>query len=67
MLLSATYTGYALKTVYSCALGHFRKDPYSIHGGNLCRPEGWEKNLFLMIVSVLEHLKGVGGGGGVTL
>ena len=34
-------------------MGHSRKDPYSPHGG--------EKKLFLMIVNVLGHPKGIGG------
>jgi hypothetical protein len=44
-------------------LGRSRKDPHSPHGGNFCRPEGdrGEKKLFLIIVNVLGHPKGVGG------
>jgi hypothetical protein len=41
-------------------MGRSRKDPYSPHRGNFCRPEG-EKKLFLIIVNVLGHPKGVGG------
>ncbi len=42
-------------------MGYSRKDPYSPHGGNFCRPEGgWAKKLFRIIVNVLEHPKGVG-------
>jgi hypothetical protein len=44
-------------------MSHSRKDPHSPHGGNFCRPEGGEgeKKLFLIIVNVLGHPKGVGG------
>jgi hypothetical protein len=43
-------------------LGCSRKDPYSPHRGNFCRPEGERrKKLFLIIVNVLGHPKGVGG------
>jgi hypothetical protein len=43
-------------------LGRSRKDPYSPHRGNFCHPEGGgEKKLFLIIVNVLGHPKGVGG------
>jgi hypothetical protein len=42
------------------AMGRSRKDPHSPHRGNFCRPEG-EKKLFLIIVNVLGHPKGVGG------
>ena len=42
-------------------LGRSRKDPYSPHRGNFCRPEGEGKKLFLIIVNVLGHPKGVGG------
>ena len=41
-------------------MGRSRKDPHSPHRGNFCRPEG-EKKLFLIIVNVLGHPKGVGG------
>jgi hypothetical protein len=40
-------------------LGRSRKDPYSPHRGNFWR--GGEKKLFLIIVNVLGHPKGVGG------
>jgi hypothetical protein len=40
-------------------MGRSRKDSHSPHRGNFCRPE--EKKLFLIIVSVLGHPKGVGG------
>jgi hypothetical protein len=43
-----------------CVLGRSRKDPHSPHGGNFCCPEG-ETKLFLIIVNVLGHPKGVGG------
>jgi hypothetical protein len=39
-------------------MGRSRIDPYSPHGGNFCREE---KKLFLIIVNVLGHPKGVGG------
>jgi hypothetical protein len=44
-------------------MGRSRKDPYSPHGGNFCRPGGGggEKKLLLIIVNVLGHPKGVGG------
>jgi hypothetical protein len=43
-------------------LGRSRKDPHSPDGVNFCRPErGGEKKLFLIIVNVLGHPKGVGG------
>jgi hypothetical protein len=50
-------------------LGRSRKDPHSPHGGNFCSPEGvgggggggGETKLFLIIVNVLGHPKGVGG------
>jgi hypothetical protein len=42
-------------------MGRSRKDPYSSHGGNFCRPEGEGEKLFLIIVNVLGHPKGVGG------
>jgi hypothetical protein len=43
-------------------MGHSRKDPYSSHRGNFCRPEGeGRKKLFLIIVNVFGHPKGVGG------
>ena len=45
-------------------MGRSRKDPYSPHRGNFCRPDsggGGEKKLFLIIVNVLGHPKGVGG------
>ena len=42
-------------------MGRSRKDPYSPHRGNFCRPGGGEKKLFLIIVNVLGHPKGVGG------
>jgi hypothetical protein len=46
-------------------IGSFQKDPQSTpppppHRGNFCHPEGEGKNLFLIIVSVLGHLKWVG-------
>jgi hypothetical protein len=41
-------------------LGRSRKDPYSLHRGNFCRPEG-EKKLFPIIVNVLGHPKEVRG------
>jgi hypothetical protein len=42
-------------------MGRSRKDPYSPHGGNFSRPEGeGRKKLFLIIVNVLGHPKGVG-------
>jgi hypothetical protein len=41
-------------------MGRSRKDPHSSHGGNFCRLEG-ETKLFLIIVNVLGHPKGVGG------
>ncbi len=40
-------------------MGRSRNDPYSPHGGNLCRPEG--KGRKMIIVNVLGHPKGVGG------
>jgi hypothetical protein len=41
--------------------GSFQKRPYSPHGGNFSRPEGeGRKKLFLIIVNVLGHPKGVG-------
>jgi hypothetical protein len=42
-------------------LGRSRIDPYSPHRGNFCRAEGGEKKLFLIIVNVLGHPKGVEG------
>jgi hypothetical protein len=43
-------------------MGRSRKDPHSPHGGNFCCPEGeGETKLFLIIVNVLGHPKGVGG------
>jgi hypothetical protein len=43
-------------------MDYSRKDPHSPHGGNFCRPERVERNkLFVIIVNVLGHLKGVRG------
>ena len=43
-------------------MGRSRKDPHSPHGGNFGCPEGEEETkLFLIIVNVLGHPKGVGG------
>ena len=43
-------------------MGRSRKDPHSPHGGNFCCPEGeGETKLFLIIVNVLGHPKGVRG------
>jgi hypothetical protein len=44
-------------------IGSFQKRSILPHGGNFCRPEGdrGEKKLFLIIVNVLGHPKGVGG------
>jgi hypothetical protein len=42
-------------------MGRSRKDPHSPHGGNLPSGGGGEKKLFLIIVNVLGHPKGVGG------
>jgi hypothetical protein len=43
-------------------MGCSRKDPYSPHRGNFCCLEGeGKKKLFLIIVNVLGHPKGVGG------
>jgi hypothetical protein len=39
--------------MFQLIMGRSRKDPHSPHRG--------EKKLFLIIVSVLEHPKGVGG------
>ncbi len=48
--------------ILSCyILGRSRKDPYSPHRGNFCCPEGRGEKLFLIIVNVLGHPKGVGG------
>jgi hypothetical protein len=41
-------------------MGYSRKDPHSPHGGNFCCPEGEGRKMFLIIVSVFGHLKGVG-------
>jgi hypothetical protein len=57
-------------------LGCSRKDPPCPQGGNFCCLEGGggEKNLFLIIVSVVGYLKRVGGltsnflhGGGIDV
>jgi hypothetical protein len=55
--------------IYCCS----RKDPHFPHTQNFCHPEE-EKKLFLIIVSVLGHPKGLGGltsnflcGGGVDV
>jgi hypothetical protein len=42
-------------------MGHFRKDPpLPLRRKFLSSAGGWEKNLFLIIVSVLGHPKGLG-------
>jgi hypothetical protein len=38
------------------------KNPYSAHRGNSAAQKGGGKKLFLIIINVLGHLKGVEGG-----